>query len=154
MFPTRFAFISGVTLFIIGVLSFVPTLSPGTDSLPMLFVEDSYGMFLGLFAMNIFTKVALIFFGLLGMIASSDLTGTSLPKSIFYSRLLFFSMGTLAILGAIPQTNTLYGYWPLFGNMIWFHALFSVVGAYYGYALTARLHQRSLHPRTHAKSHT
>ena len=149
MYPTRFAFISGLTLFIIGVLSFVPSLSPGTDSLPMLFIEDSYGMFLGYFAMNIFSKVALIFFGLLGMIASSDVTSTALPKSIFYSRLLFFAMGALAILGAIPQTNTLYGYWPLFGNVIWFHALFSVMGGYYGYALTTRLYQR-----THAKSHT
>lgn len=149
MHPTRFAFISGLILFAIGVLSFVPSLSPGTDSLPVLYIEDSYGMFLGLFAMNIFSKVALIFFGLLGMVASSDVTSTALPKSIFYSRLLFFAMGTLAILGAIPQTNTLYGYWPLFGNVVWFNALTAVLGGYFGYALSIRLHQ---HQRTHAKT--
>lgn len=142
MHPTRFAFWSGLVLFIVGVLSFVPALSPGTDSLPVLYVEDSYGLFLGLFAMNVFNKVALIFFGLLGMVASSDVTNTSLPKSIFYSRLVFFTMGALAILGMFQQTNTFFGYMPLYGYNIWFNAAFAVLGGYFGYALTARLHQR------------
>lgn len=142
MHPTRFAFWSGLVLFIVGVLAFVPALSPGTDSLPVLYVEDSYGLFLGLMAMNVFNKSALIFFGLLGMVASSDVTNTALPKSIFYSRLLLFSMGALAILGLFPQTNTLFGYWPLFGYNIGFYALFAVLGGYFGYALTARMHRR------------
>ena len=145
MHPTRFAFLSGIIMFLIGILAFIPSLSPATDSLPVLYVEDSYGMFLGLFAMNVFNKVALIFFGLLGLVASSDVTNTALPKSIFYSRLLFFAMGALAILGAIPRTNTLFGYWPLFGNEIWLHGLFAVLGGYFGYALTTKLHQRTHH---------
>lgn len=146
MHPTKFSFWSGLTLFIIGVLSFVPALSPGTDSLPVLYVEDSYGLFLGMFAMNIFNKVVLIFFGLLGMIASSDVTNTSLPKSIFYSRFLFFTMGLLSILGMFPQTNTMYGYWPLYGNEVWLHAIFAVFGAYFGYALTIKMYP---HQKTH-----
>ena len=141
MHPTRFAFWSGLVLFITGVLAFIPALSPGTDSLPVLYVEDSYGVFLGLIAMNVFNKVALIFFGILGMVASSDVTNTALPKSIFYSRLVFFTFGALAIMGLFPQTNTLFGYWPLFGGNVWFYALFAALGGYFGYALTARLHQ-------------
>jgi hypothetical protein len=44
-------------------------------------------------------------------------------------------MGALAILGIIPQTNTLGGYYPLFGANIAVYAIFAVLGAYFGFTL-------------------
>ena len=107
MNPKRFAFVSGLIMLIMGISSLI---FPGTsESLPALEVDNRYGLFLGLFPMNIFNKVALIIFGLGGLRAAND-KFASLPLSIFYSRVVFFSMGLLAILGLFPQTNTLFGY--------------------------------------------
>jgi hypothetical protein len=42
-------------------------------------------------------------------------------------------MGALALIGLFPQTNTLFGYWPLFGFEIIAHGIFALIGGYYGY---------------------
>lgn len=136
MDPKRFAFISGLIFLLMGVSSLI---FPGAiDPLPTLKVETSYGLFLGLFPMNIFNKIALIIFGISGLKAASD-KFASLPLSIFYSRAVLFVMGTAAILGLIPQTNTFFGYWPLFGNEVYTHGFFAILGGYFGYALKAKL---------------
>ncbi len=138
MFPKRFALIGGIIMLAMGLFSLIPQLVGSAQGLPALYVEQSYGLFLGLFPMNVLNKVALIIFGLAGIYAANK-KFTNLPASIKFSRWTFFVMGPLAILGLIPQTNTLFGYWPLFGNDIWLHAAFAVVGAYFGFALTARV---------------
>jgi hypothetical protein len=125
-------------MFLFGAIALVPSLVGPMVDLPPLNVETSYGLFLGYFPMNIFNKVALIILGLAGMIVSRE-RFTSLPASINYSRWLFIITAVLAILGAIPETNTLLGYWPLFGKEIGLHAIIAVLGAYFGYGLTARV---------------
>ncbi len=136
MDPKRFAFISGLIFLLMGVSSLI---FPGAiDPLPTLKIETSYGLFLGIFPMNIFNKIALVIFGIGGLRAASD-KFASLPLSIFYSRAVFFVMGTAAILGLIPQTNTFFGYWPLFGNEVYAHGFFAILGGYFGYALKAKL---------------
>jgi hypothetical protein len=134
MHPKRFALIGGILMLALGVLALIPSLNQANANLPLLNVETSYGLFLGFFAMNIFNKVALIVFGIAG-IAAANAPTTNLPKSILWSRVVFFVMGIAAVLGAIPQTNTLYGYWPLFGNTVLEHGLFALVGAYFGFVL-------------------
>lgn len=138
MFPRRFALIGGVIMLVVGLIALLPSMVGSMDGLPLLNVVNSYGLFLNTFAMNIFNKVALIALGLGGIFAGSA-RFTNLPASIHYSRLVFYISGVLAILGAIPQTNTLNGYWPLFGNDMWLHAFIAAVGAYFGFALTAKL---------------
>lgn len=138
MHPRQFAFYGGILMLIIGLVSLIPSLVGTIEGLPELSVEASYGLFLGLFPMNIINKIAMIVFGL-GGILSANAKFTSLPMSIQYSRLVFYVMGAAAILGIIPQTNTLYGYWPLFGGDIILHALFGIAGAYFGFALTSKV---------------
>lgn len=136
MFPRRYALFGGIVMLAMGVLALIPQLSSFAETaLPVLKVETSYGLFLGLFPMNIFNKVALILFGVAGIWAAQS-SFNSLPMSILWSRVVFFAMGALAILGLFPQTNTLMGYWPLFGAEILAHAVFAVIGAYYGFALS------------------
>ena len=138
MNPRLFAMIGGIVMLIMGVVALIPSMVGSIAGLPALYVETSYGLFLGLFAMNIFNKLALILFGVAGIVAAR-MPGRSLPFSINYSRIVFYVMGVLAILGLFPATNTLFGYWPLFGNVVWEHAVFAVLGAYFGYALSAKV---------------
>ncbi|MBC7421167.1 MAG: DUF4383 domain-containing protein [Bdellovibrio sp.] len=138
MFPKRFALTGGIIMLAIGIISLIPQMVGSIQGLPALNLEQSYGLFLGLFPMNILNKVTLIVFGLAGIYSASK-KFTDLPASIKFSRYVFGVMGALAILGIIPQTNTLFGYVPLFGNEVWAHAAFAVLGAYFGFALTARV---------------
>lgn len=138
MRPQRFALFGGILMLVLGAVSLIPSLAGPTMNLPPLLDETSYGLFLGFFPMNVFSKIALITFGIAGIVAS-QMKGTELPASIRYSRIVFFVFGALAILGLIPQTNTLFGYWPLFGGEILAHGAFAVVGAYYGYALSSKV---------------
>ena len=138
MHPRRFALIGGIVMLAMGIISLIPSLKGSADSLPFLNLETSYGLFLGIFPMNIVNKVALIVFGLLG-IQASNAKFTSLPMSTHYSRLVFYVMGALAILGMIPQTNTLFGYWPLFGGEVLGHAAFALFGAYFGFMLSSKV---------------
>lgn len=136
MNPRRFALIGGIIMLAIGICSFFPSLKGSSLGLPVLKVDTSYGLFLNYFPMNIFNKITLIILGCIGIAAANDqLLG--LPRSIKFSRWVFAIMGVAAILGLISKTNTLFGYWPLFGNEIGFHAVFAVFGAYYGYMLSS-----------------
>lgn len=138
MYPRQFALVGGIVMLALGILAFVPGLNQFPAGMPVLNVEESYGLFLGYFPMNIFNKVALIALGLAGVWASQA-KNRSLPASIQYSRWVFLVTGVLAILGLFPQTNTLFGYWPLFGATFWEHAVFAVVAAYYGFMLTSKV---------------
>jgi hypothetical protein len=143
MNPKAFALVIGSALTAIGVLSLIPSFSTVTPELPRLAVETSYGLFAGIFALNIVSKIAMIVIGLAG-IAAANAPTTSLPKSISYARFLFAGMGVLAILGLIPSTNTLFGYWPLFGASGGAAGILSLLGAYFGFALTSKAHARAV----------
>jgi len=144
MDPKKFSLIGGIVMTAIGILALF---IPGTlDTLPILKVEYSYGLFLGLFPMNIVNKFLLIAIGLSG-IAAGSAKFTALPLSIKWSRMVMVFMGVAAALGLIPQTNTFFGYWPLFGNEVWAHGLFAVAGAYFGFALSSRVPKIKDQPR-------
>ncbi len=142
MSTRNFALIGGIVMLAMGCLALVPTLNSGMDSLPVLYVNTSYGLFLDLFPMNIFNKIALILFGLAGM--SCYFAKDSIHYSILFSKIVFWVMGALAILGLFPQTNTLSGYWPLFGYEVLAHGVFAVIGGYFGY-LSIRENSRHHH---------
>jgi len=136
MHPRKFALIGGIVMLAAGLLALV---APGARAfnLPNLIVESSYGMFLGIFPMNIYNKLALILFGAAGIFSAYRPT-TSLPASIKWARWVFGVMGVAAILGLFTGTNTLYGYWPLFGAEVWLHGVAAVLGAYFGFVLPSR----------------
>ena len=80
MQPRKFALFGGILMLAMGILALVPSLYEGYQTnLPPLNVTNSYGLFLGIFAMNIYNKVALMVFGVLGIMASAAPT-TALPK--------------------------------------------------------------------------
>jgi hypothetical protein len=149
MHPKRFALVMGIIFLVMGALAFVPTLNtipPG--GLPALRIEESYALFLDAFAMNFVNKVFLIVLGIAGIMAFSA-RFTNLPKSISFSRWTFFLMALLSVLGMIPETNTLFGYMPLYGNQVWMNGIFALLGLYFGYAFTMRAHTSPPVSRTH-----
>lgn len=141
MHPRRFALIAGTVMVVMSLLSFLPNLStdPVSAGLAPLNVETSHGLFLNFLAMNIVTKVALLALGIWGIAASQNKM-RSLPASANWASWVFLGTGVLAILGAIPATNTLYGNMPLYGNMVWVNTVFSVLGGYFGLVLARRAH--------------
>ena len=132
MSTRNFAMIGGIVMLAMGCLALVPTLNSSPEMLPVLYVNQSYGLFLDLFPMNIFNKAALIIFGLAGM-ACYFVKENSFQYSKVFSKIIFWAMGALAILGLFPQTNTLSGYWPLFGYEVLAHGAFALLGGYFGY---------------------
>lgn len=116
----------------LGLAAFIPALSRTAEEaeLPPLKVDASYGQFLGIFPLNIFNKAALVLFGAAGILASRSESET---PALVYARTVAFSMAPLAILGAIPRTQTLFGYWPLFGAEVSTHGAFAALGAYAGF---------------------
>lgn len=143
MATRNFALLCGILMLAMGCLALIPTLNSGVESLPVLYVNTSYGLFLDLFPMNIFNKIALIVFGLSGM--SCYFAKHSHHYSIIFSKVVFWVMGTLAILGLFSQTNTLSGYWPLFGYEVLAHGVFAALGGYFGF-LSSREDIHHHHP--------
>jgi Domain of unknown function (DUF4383) len=139
MFPKRFAMVGGIVLLALGLISLIPQMVGPIEGLPVLNVDNSYGLFANLFAWNIVNKVLLIVLGATGIYSASE-RFTNLPASIHWSRWVFAITAVGAILGLIPATNTLFGYMPLFGNQVWLHAVVAVLGAYFGFALTSKAH--------------
>lgn len=136
MSPRIFALWGGIAMIVLAAGAFF---IPGSvEGLPPLLVEYSYGLFLGLVPMNIVTKAVLALFGILGIWCAMS-SNVSLPRSIWYCRLVFVSMAVLMVLGLLPSTNTLFGYWPLFGGDVVFHAIVGVIAGFYGFALSSRV---------------
>lgn len=127
----NFALIGGLIMIAMGFISFLPKMNT-TVGLPPLNMNLSYGMFLDLFPMNFFNKVTLIIFGFGGLSAYFK-TKDSLHYSVMFSQIVFWFIGALSLLGLFSQTNTLFGYWPLFGFAIIVHGIFALIGGYYGY---------------------
>lgn len=142
--PKKFALYGGLIMLVMGLVAFVPSLYWRAVDLPPLNVEYSYGYFLGQIPMNIFNKVGLIALGLLG-IAAANWRHNSLPMSIRYSRFIMVVLSILTVMGLYEQTNTLFGYWPLFGANVIVYGLFALIGGYYGFKLT------SMVPHTYEK---
>ncbi len=139
MRPVMFARIVGGLMVLAAVLSFIPNLNVvPAEGMPALAIDNSYGLFLGFVPMNILSKILLLALGAVGL-AVSYAPATSLPGSIKWSRILFVLTAVFAVLGLFPATNTLFGYMPLYGWSVATSAVFAILGAYFGFGLTARV---------------
>lgn len=133
----NFALVGGVVMLVIGALSLIPAFTGLAFGLPILKIETSYGLFLGVFPLNIVNKAILIGLGLWGIAAASDPV-LSIPRSVSFSRWVFLLSAVFVVLGLFPQTNTLFGYAPLFGAGIWLHGVMALLGGIFGYSVVKR----------------
>lgn len=133
----NFALVGGIVMLVIGALSLIPAFTGLAFGLPILKIETSYGLFLGVFPLNIVNKAILIGLGLWGVAAASDPV-LSIPRSISFSRWVFMLSAVFVVLGLFPQTNTLFGYVPLFGAGVWLHAVMALLGGVFGYSVVKR----------------
>lgn len=134
----KFALVGGTIMLIMGALSLIPAFTGLAFGLPILKIETSYGLFLGVFPLNIVNKAILIGLGMWGIAAASD-PALNLPRSITFSRWVFMLAAIFAVLGLFSQTNTLFGYVPLFGAGVWLHAVMALLGGIAGYGTFKRL---------------
>lgn len=147
MHPKQFALFMGIAMAVVGLLAFFPSLNVlPAAGMPALTVDSSYGLFLGYVPMNVLNKIVLIALGAVG-IAVSMAPATALPSSIRWSRVVFVVSGILAILGLFPQTDTLFGYMPLYGWNVVVSAAIAILGAYFGYALSSRVPEQPPVPK-------
>jgi hypothetical protein len=133
MHTKNFALIGGLVMLMMGLIAFLPSLNV-VEGLPPIYLNVSYGMFLDMFPLNILNKLALILFGAFGV--GAYFAKENLKYSIMFSKVVFWVMGALAVLGLFSETNTLFGYWPLFGFEIIAHGIFALLGGYFGYVAT------------------
>lgn len=140
MASRNFALYGGILLLAMGILSFI---MPGDMSfLPALKLNTSYGLFLGLFPMNIINKLVVSLVGISGIvIANKD----SMSAWVNYNWFVFFAMGVLAILGMFEQTNTLGGYYPLFDGVIGVNGLFAIAAGLCAYASSRTVTYKTHH---------
>jgi hypothetical protein len=129
MLTRYFALIAGIIFFAFGLLGFLPSMLqaplPGD---PNLIIEEGYGYLFGLFPVNILHNLLHVMIGILGISAShAYLSASTLARTL----MIFF--GSLAVMGIIPQLDTLFGFFPLFSHGIWFHALTAIAAGYFGY---------------------
>lgn len=133
----NYALVTGVCLLVIGALALIPAFSGLSFGLPILRIETSYGLFLGIFPFNIVNKFLFIGFGLWGIASASDPV-LSLPRSTVFARGMFLISLVEVILGIIPQTNTFFGYIPLFGAGIWLNAVIALASGIFGYGVARK----------------
>src|SRR5690606_35916189 len=94
----------------------------------------TYGLLFGVFAVNTFSHIYQIAVGIWGVMASR-----SLNNSVTFARVMAIISIVLAVFGLIPGLRTLFGLMPLYGNLVWFHALTAAFATYYGWGkLTVR----------------
>jgi len=133
----RFALVTGIFFFIIGIMGFSPAFvqaSAYTPEAANLGFASQYGNLLGLFPVNLLHNCVHLILGLAGILSS-----IALDSSRVYSRIICGIYGFLAIIGFFPALNTTFGLMPVFGNNIWLHGITAAIAFYFGFIATPRL---------------
>lgn len=126
----RVTLITGIALLVLGVAGFIPgiTTAPFISD-PALTVEQSYGRLFGLFPTNLSLNLLRIVLGVWALSAARNVqTSANFCKSISIAYIVF------AIMGLIPNLDTMFGTVPLFSHNVWFHIITALPLAYYGFA--------------------
>ena len=121
------AAVFGVVFLLVGVSGFFAS-PPPVDALPLQ-MDHGHGMALGMFPVNTLHNVVHLLFGVLGLMAA----GGILFGARAYFQVLAVSYALLAVLGAIPATQTTFGLIPIYGNDVWLHALIAVAAGVIGF---------------------
>ena len=129
MRTATFALFAGIVYLSAGLLGLVPAAlyPPPADAPPMHF-GLLHGYLLGLFPVNILHTAVHLAIGFWGIVAWRGLVARKT-----YPRTLAVFYGALAVLGLVPQLNTLFGVLPLHGHDVWLHAGTAAIAAYFGW---------------------
>lgn len=134
-----FAFFIGIVYFGAGLLGLVPeALRMAPSDAPSTHVAVLHGYLLGLFPVNVVHSGVHVAVGLWGILA-----GRSIASPKIYARSLAIVFGVLAVMGAIPGLNTLFGLLPLHGHDIWLHGGTAAAAAYVGWHPAAWIERRA-----------
>ena len=126
-----FALFIGIAYLSAGLLGLIPAaLNPPPPDAPPTRFGVLYGYLGGVFAVNILHSVVHVIIGVWGIAAWH---GHSLRNLKLYARTLAVLYGVLAVLGLIPEANTLFGLLPLHGHDVWLHAGTAALAAYFGW---------------------
>lgn len=121
----RAALLFGIVFIFAGLSGFVA--SPPPPDAPPLTVEHGHGMALGLLPVNTIHNIVHLLFGVLGVLAWRS-AGTARG----YFRVVAIAYTVLAALGLIAATKTTFGFVPIWGNDVYFHALLALAAFYFG----------------------
>lgn len=133
-----FALTAGILFLALGITSLVPALVDSATAISnsdtgLGFIKD-YGNLLGLFPVNAPESILYLVFGGLGVASA-----VALDSARLYAGFTAVVFGLLAILGAIPLANTVFGLFPVFGADVWLHGAIAVFAAYFGFFTTPGL---------------
>lgn len=138
MRASTFALIAGFAYLSIGLLGLVPAmLLPPPFDAPATTFALLYGYLFGLFPVNVLHSALHIGAGFWGLCAWSEKC-----SAVAFSRAVAVLFGLLAVLGALPGANTLFGFMPIDGHDVWLHGVTALVAAYFGWRLPSRVRER------------
>jgi len=124
-----FALFVGMVYLSAGLLGLIPAaLMPPPVDAPPTKVTLLYGYLLGLFPVNLPHSAVHIAIGAWGLVA-----WRRVATSMLFARSLAIFYAALAVMGLIPEMNTLYGILPLHGHDVWLHAITAGVAIYFGW---------------------
>jgi hypothetical protein len=130
MRTATFSLFAGIAYLSAGLLGLVPAaLFPPPADAPPVHFGLLHGYLLGLFPVNILHSAVHLGIGFWGIVAWRGL----LADHKLYPRTLALIYGVLAVLGLIPQLNTLFGLLPIHGHDVWLHAGTAALAAYFGW---------------------
>ena len=121
------ATVFGVVFLLVGLLGFFA--APPPADAPPLVMDHGHGLALGLFPINTLHNIVHLLFGALGLLAARG----AVMSARGYFQFLAIAYGALAVLGALPATQTTFGLIPIYGNDIWLHALLAIAGGVIGF---------------------
>jgi len=134
-----FALIAGIFYLALGVLGFVPPLITAPGDAPPLRLTAFHGYLLGLFPVNFMDNLAHLAVGAWGIAAARSVGGARA-----YSKTMAALFASLAVLGLMPATQTLFGLVPIHGHDVWLHAGTAIAAAFCGWVLKGSSY---IHPR-------
>jgi hypothetical protein len=130
-----FALSIGLIFLLLGIAGFIPAFmtlpssAPYTPvDAPRLAFDAGYGYVFGLFPTNFFHNAVHLAVGLLGIAASTSLSG-----AVVFNQGFAISYAAIALMGLLPATNTTFGLMPIYGNNVWFNALAAIAASYVGF---------------------
>jgi len=124
-----FALVFGIVFLAIGVAGFIPGLTPAHTH-PDVTFETGLGLLFGLFPVNLLHNLVHIVFGIWGLAASRAILAART-----YARAVAVIYAVLALMGliSIGRIYTTFGLIPLYGHVVWLHALLAIVAGYFGW---------------------
>lgn len=128
-FTRYFTLLVGLAFLAAGVAGFIPFFTPPAPAdAPHLTIHANYGLLLGLFPVNVVHNIFHFGVGVYGL-----LSFRAYGAAKRFCTFLGIALGILTVMGLIPQLNTVFGIWPLYGHAVWLHGIEALIGLYLGF---------------------